>query len=37
MSELVQGALDGALRGAELVARLLAFSRKQPLHPQSSI
>ncbi len=33
LGELAQGALDGALRGAELVARLLAFSRKQPLHP----
>ena len=33
MNEMVQGALDGALRGAELVGRLLAFSRKQPLHP----
>jgi PAS domain S-box-containing protein len=30
---LVQGALDGALRGADLVQRLLAFSRKQTLRP----
>ena len=31
--EMVDDALAGALRGAELVARLLAFSRKQPLQP----
>jgi PAS domain S-box-containing protein len=31
--DLVQSALDGALRGADLVQRLLAFSRKQVLNP----
>ena len=31
---LVQEALDGALRGAELTQRMLAFSRKQPLQPK---
>lgn len=33
-AELRAGALRGALRGAELVQRLLAFSRRQPLMPQ---
>jgi signal transduction histidine kinase/ActR/RegA family two-component response regulator len=32
-SELAQDALDGALRGAELTQRMLAFARKQPLQP----
>lgn len=32
--EMVRDALDAALRGAELVKRLLAFARKQPLQPQ---
>jgi PAS domain S-box-containing protein len=31
--EIIQEALNGALRGAELTRRLLAFSRKQPLQP----
>ncbi len=31
---LARDALDAALRGAELVRRLLAFSRSQPLQPQ---
>jgi PAS domain S-box-containing protein len=30
---IIQEALGGALRGAELTRRLLAFSRKQPLQP----
>jgi PAS domain S-box-containing protein len=33
--ELIESALQGALRGAELVQRLLAFSRRQPLAPQA--
>ena len=33
LKALAEEALDGALRGAELVQRLLAFSRKQPLQP----
>jgi PAS domain S-box-containing protein len=33
VKDLIDEALDGALRGAELVQRLLAFSRKQPLQP----
>jgi signal transduction histidine kinase/ActR/RegA family two-component response regulator len=32
--ELIQSALTGAERGGELVRRLLAFARKQPLRPQ---
>jgi PAS domain S-box-containing protein len=32
--ELVQEALDAAMRGAELTQRLLAFARKQPLAPR---
>jgi PAS domain S-box-containing protein len=32
--ELAGDALDAALRGAELTARLLAFSRRQPLRPE---
>jgi PAS domain S-box-containing protein len=31
--EIIVEALNGALRGAELTRRLLAFSRKQPLQP----
>ncbi len=31
--EIILEALNGALRGAELTRRLLAFSRKQPLQP----
>jgi PAS domain S-box-containing protein len=31
--ELVQAALDAALRGSELIRRLLAFARRQPLKP----
>jgi len=31
--ELIETALRAALKGAELTNRLLAFSRKQPLHP----
>lgn len=34
LSELSGDALDAALRGAELTRRLLAFARRQPLHPQ---
>ncbi|MEA2778608.1 MAG: two-component system, cell cycle sensor histidine kinase and response regulator CckA [Rhodospirillaceae bacterium] len=34
LKSFAQGALDGALRGAELTQRLLAFSRKQPLQPK---
>jgi PAS domain S-box-containing protein len=33
LREVVQEALGGALRGAELTRRLLAFSRNQPLQP----
>jgi len=33
LREIIQEALNGALRGAELTRRLLAFSRKQPLQP----
>jgi CheY-like chemotaxis protein len=32
--ELIDAALNGALRGAELVKKLLAFSRRQPLEPK---
>ncbi len=32
--ELVQPAIDASERGADLAQRLLAFSRKQSLHPQ---
>jgi signal transduction histidine kinase len=32
--ELVQEALDAALRGADLTRRLLAFARRQPLQPE---
>jgi signal transduction histidine kinase/ActR/RegA family two-component response regulator len=32
-AELLKDALDAALRGADLTARLLAFARRQPLHP----
>lgn len=31
--QLIETALKAALQGAELTSRLLAFSRKQPLHP----
>ena len=34
--ELRADALDGALRGADLVRRLLAFARRQPLQPQQT-
>ncbi len=33
-SDLVNAILNGALRGAELTHRLLAFARRQPLQPQ---
>jgi PAS domain S-box-containing protein len=33
LADAIQEALNGALRGAELTRRLLAFSRKQPLQP----
>jgi two-component system, cell cycle sensor histidine kinase and response regulator CckA len=33
-SELVQEAIDAAVRGAELIRRLLAFARQQPLRPK---
>jgi PAS domain S-box-containing protein len=33
LREVILEALNGALRGAELTRRLLAFSRKQPLQP----
>jgi len=32
--ELLTDALDGALRGADLTRRLLAFARRQPLRPE---
>ncbi len=35
LRELAEGALNAALKGAELTRRLLAFSRKQPLQPSS--
>jgi PAS domain S-box-containing protein len=35
LREHVQAAIDGALHGAELTKRLLAFSRKQPLQPRT--
>jgi PAS domain S-box-containing protein len=34
--ELAQEAVDAANRGADLIRRLLAFARKQPLQPQRS-
>ena len=34
--ELLAEVLDGAHRGAELTRRLLAFARRQPLHPQQT-
>ena len=34
MQKLVEGAMNGALKGAELTQRLLAFARRQPLDPQ---
>ena len=34
-AEIVRDALDGATRGAELVRRLLAFARRQPLQPKA--
>ncbi len=34
MPKLVEGAISGALRGAELTRSLLAFSRRQPLDPK---
>ncbi|MEX2648394.1 MAG: ATP-binding protein [Alphaproteobacteria bacterium] len=34
LSGLVKEALDATLRGAELNRQLLAFSRRQPLHPK---
>lgn len=34
MLGLIEGALDGAERGAELTRSLLAFSRRQPLDPK---
>src|SRR5262249_33970780 len=33
LRQLIQDALSGALRGADLPRRLLAFSRNQPLQP----
>jgi nitrogen-specific signal transduction histidine kinase/ActR/RegA family two-component response regulator len=33
-AELTDEALDAALRGADLIRRLLAFARRQPLQPQ---
>jgi len=33
LKEIAQAALDGALRGAEVTQRLLAFSRRQPVQP----
>ncbi len=33
--KLAQSALDAALRGAALIARLMAFSREQPLAPEA--
>ncbi len=35
VQEYAQSALDACLRGAELTQQLLAFSRRQPLRPQS--
>src|SRR6185312_17189612 len=32
--ELAHDALEAALRGADLTHRLLAFARRQPLHPE---
>jgi PAS domain S-box-containing protein len=32
--EPIADALEAALRGADLIKRLLAFARRQPLHPQ---
>ncbi len=34
MQKLIDGAMNGALKGAELTQRLLAFARRQPLDPQ---
>ena len=33
--ELAEDALDGALRGAQLTQRMLAFARQQPLQPRN--
>ncbi len=33
LKDIAQAALDGALRGAEVTQRLLAFSRRQPVQP----
>jgi signal transduction histidine kinase/ActR/RegA family two-component response regulator len=34
--KIVEGAMEGALRGAELTTSLLAFSRRQPLDPKTT-
>jgi signal transduction histidine kinase len=34
IQKLAGGALDASLRGADLIRRLLAFARRQPLQPQ---
>jgi PAS domain S-box-containing protein len=34
--ELLSDALDGAVRGSDLTRRLLAFARRQPLHPETT-
>jgi signal transduction histidine kinase len=36
LSRLVEGALEGARRAANLTQRLLAFSRRQPLNPTAA-